>query len=72
METMTDKIAYTKVSDIYVAPQLTVDGNDGPLIDESGNIIYADIEQYTNIEYLMDHLEDFIVDDDLDYLIADI
>lgn len=68
---MSDKIAYTKVSDVYVKPQLTVDGNDGPLLDESGNIIYSDIEGYLNVDYLLDDVEDFIVDEDLDYLIAD-
>lgn len=68
---MTDKIAYTKVSDVYISPKVTVDGNDGPILDESGNIIYADIDGYSNIEYLMDDAEDFIIDEDLDYLITD-
>lgn len=43
---MTDKIAYTKISDVYIFPKVTVDGNDGPLLDDINEEIWGDILPY--------------------------
>jgi hypothetical protein len=43
---MTDRIAYTKVTDKYILPKVTVDGNDGPILDDINEEIWGDITPY--------------------------
>lgn len=60
---MSDKIAYTKVSDTFINSYLTADGNDGPLLDDEGNVIYMDILQY-NLGIILSTDDLPILDDD--------
>lgn len=41
-----DKIVYVKISDVYTQPNITIDGNDGPLLDESGEQLFSDMTPY--------------------------
>ena len=43
---MSDKIAYTKVSDLYIEPTMFIEDSNGPLMDDTGDNLFANLVPY--------------------------
>jgi hypothetical protein len=43
---MTDKISYTKVSEVFIEPTTTIDDGYGSLMDDSDELLFANLIPY--------------------------